>query len=452
MGKPGRSGDHALRPSNRLKAVSEQPFPDERDLEPRNLIRASHLVLRTGNLMLGAGTSTLRVRQSMTRVARALGIDHLQAQVTFTNVVVTVHRRAIFRTQAGEITTPGVDADRIRAIQHFARNLPERLSAEEVTARLDAIESRRALHPNWLVALAVGLACASVGFLGGISWRELLAVLLAGVTSFSVHRRLLRWRLNLFGSVVISTLVASLVYVGMSFLTHGFSLDSSPRVVAGFVAASVFLVPGFPLLTGALDLARLDLQSGIGRMAYAALVMLSIGVGAWIVASIVGLDPTSPPPVFLDPPLLWTLRVVASFLAVHGWAIMFNSPWREAVGSGVIAIVGSVVRLAMLDAGVIDHVATFVGALVIGVGCHLIARWFGLTRLIMLVPTLLVMIPGAPALQALLHFNSGDLFSALGNGIFVVLQVIAMVCGLVASMMLLDPAWAFTRKETLPQR
>lgn len=452
MGKHGRSGDHALRPSNRLKAVSEQPFPDERDLEPRNLIRASHLVLRTGNLMLGAGTSTLRVRQSMTRVARSLGIDHLQAQVTFTNVVVTVHRRAIFRTQAGEITTPGVDADRIRAIQQFTRSLPEHVSPAEVSERLDAIEARPARHSQWKVALAVGFACASVGFLAGGSWRELLAVLVAGVASFLTHRRLLGARLNLFGSVVLSTLVASIVYLGASYLTHGLTLESSPRTVAGFIAASVFLVPGFPLLTGSLDLARLDLQAGIGRMAYAALVMLSIGIGAWLVASIAGLDPTSPPPVFLEPVPLWALRVLASFGAVYGWAVMFNSPWREAVGSAGVAIVGSVVRLALLDAGVLAHVATFVGALVIGVLCHVVARWFGLTRLIMLVPTLLVMIPGTPALQALLHFNSGDLFSALGNGIFVVLQVIAMVCGLVASMMLLDPAWAFTRQETLPGR
>ena len=433
-------------------APTPEPTPDERDLEPRDLIRASNLVLRTGNMMLGAGTSSLRVRTAMQRVARSLGIDHLQAQITFTTIVVTVHRRAIFRTQAGEVTTPGVDADRIRAIQHFARGLPERQSVEEITDKLNEIESRRALHPTWLLALAVGMACMSVGFLNGAGWRELIAVLAAGTASFAVHRRLLRWRLNLFGSVVISTLVASLVYVSAAFAIHGGELESTPRLVAGFVAASVFLVPGFPLMTGALDLARLDLQAGIGRMAYAGMVMLSIGVGSWMIASVVGLQPSDPPPVLVDQWLLWTLRIAASFLAVYGWATMFNSPWREAVGSGAVAIVGSLLRLAMLDAGVPEHVATFAGALTVGILCHGIARWFGLTRLIMLVPTLLVMIPGAPALQALLHFNSGDLFGTLFNGIFVVLQVIAMVCGLVASMMLLDPAWAFTRKETVPPR
>ena len=421
---------------------------DPTEQTPRELIRESDLVLRIGNLMLGAGTSSLRVRTAMLRLSRALGIDHLQAQISFTNIVVTTHRKAIFRTQAGEVTTPGVNADRIRAIQQFARSLPASMPADEVSEQLNRIESKPALHPTWLVALAVGFACVSVGFLSGGHWRELLAVFIAAVAAFAVHRRLLAWRLNLFGSVVVSTLTASLVYLAASWFTHGLELANTPRMVAGFIAASIFLVPGFPLFTGALDLARLDLQAGIGRMAYAALVMLSIGIGAWIVASLAGLAPTAPPPVLLDPGWLWTLRVVASFGAVYGWAVMFNSPTREALGSGVVAIFGSVVRLVLIDAGVLEHVATFVGALVMGVLCHAVARWFGLTRLIMLVPTLLVMIPGTPALQTLLHFNSGDLFSALGSGIFVALQVIAMVCGLVASMMMLDPGWAFTRKDT----
>ncbi|MGA4506484.1 threonine/serine ThrE exporter family protein [Propionibacteriaceae bacterium G1746] len=432
--------------------MTEAHFPDERALEPRQLISASNLVLRAGNLMLGAGTSSLRVRQSMQRVARSLGVDHLQAQITFTTIVVTIHRGGLFRTQAGEITTPGVDADRIRAIQHLTRRLPEHQTPDDIAAALDAIEARTPLHRSWLVTLAVGLACASVAFLNGAGAREVLSALLAATGAFVVHRFLLRRHLNLFGCVVISTVAASTIYAALAFLLHGGELLSTPKLLAGFVAASVFLVPGFPLFTGGLDLARLDLQAGVGRMVYAVVVMLSIGVGIWTVASVTGLQPTDPPPALGEPAVLWSLRVVASFFAVLGWALMFNSPWREALGSSIVAIAGSVARLVLVDAGAMSHVATFVGALVMGSLCHIVARRLGLTRLIMLVPTLLVMIPGAPALQALLHFNNGDLFGFMSNGIFVVLQVITMICGLVASMMIFDPAWAFTHRDRQPAR
>ena len=426
--------------------TGDHPYT-EFELEPQDLIRRSNLVLRVGHLMLGAGTSSLRVQQSMQRVARALGLDRLQAQITFTNIVATVHRGPIFRTQAGVVTTPGVNADRIKEIQRFSRELHPSMSADDIAQRLDAIERRAPLHPSWLVTLAVGLACASVGFLNQTGGRDLLAVLLAGCASFMVHRRLLARRLNLFGAVAISTMVADVVYLALLLGLHGGRLGSVPHIAAGFMAVSIFLVPGFPLLTGSLDIARLDLQAGMGRIVYAGVVMLSMGIGSWSIATVVGLQPSDSPPLDLPSAALWTMRVAASFLAVFGWAIMFNSPLRESVASAIIGIVGGVVRLGLLDAGVVAHLATFIGALVIGLTIHLVSRRLKLTRLIMLVPTLLVMIPGAPALRALLYFNSGDLMGALQNGITVVLQVLAMVCGLVASMMLLDRAWAFTRSE-----
>lgn len=429
--------------------MTEESIPaDDREdaLEPRDLIRRSHLIVRTGNMMLGAGTSSLRVKEAMQDVAASLGVERLQAQITFTSIVVSVYRRGIFRTQAGEITTPGVNADKIRALQHTARHLPPDAAPDDIDRRLDEIARRRPLYPQWLTTVVVGLACVSVGFLNNGGWQELIAVLAGAMAAYRVHQRLTAWQLNLLGSVVISTAVASVIYLVVAWLTHGGELHG-PRLAAGFVAAAIFLVPGFPLFTGSLDLARLDLQAGLGRVAYAALVMLSIGIGSWAVASASGITPAAVPELTGPTGLIWTLRVLASFLAVFGWATMFNAPWRECVASGLVAVPGSVVRLVMIDAGIAQHIATFTGALIIGVLCHVIARWFDLTRLIMLVPTLLVMIPGGPALRSLLYFNSGDLMSALANGIIVVLQIIAMVCGLVVSMMMHDPGWAFSRPD-----
>lgn len=424
----------------------------ELELEPRELIRRSDLVMRTGNLMLGAGTSSLRVRQAMQRTAARLGLGRMQAQITFTTIIATVYRDGIFRTQVGEVTTPAVNADRIRQIQTLTRHLPADTTPATLAASLDDIEKAPPLHPRWLVTLAVGLACVSVGFLNQGSWRELLAVSPAAMLAFLGYRRLLGWRLNLFGAVVGATLIGCGLFLAFTLLLQGSDLSSHPRVVAGFVAVTIFLVPGFPLFTGALDLARLDLQAGIGRMVYAGVVMLSISIGAWVVATMAGIAPYPVPPLSGPPMLIWGLRVVASFLAVFGWALMFNSPWRESVASGLIAVAGSLAKLVLVDLDVTEHIATFVGALVIGVACHGVARWLGLTRLIMLVPTLLVMIPGSPAVQTLLHFNNGDILTALTTGINVVLQVLAMVCGLVASMMVLDPGWAFTNDDQRAQR
>ena len=109
-------------------------------LEPRHLIRRSNVVLRAGILMLGAGTSGLRVREVMRSVAGTVGLRQLQAQITFTDITLTVRRRSTFRTQVGEVAAPGVNAHRIAMIKEFAENLPERATVAEVDAELDRIE------------------------------------------------------------------------------------------------------------------------------------------------------------------------------------------------------------------------------------------------------------------------------------------------------------------------
>ena len=59
--------------------ISEHEYEDQ--LEPTHLIRRSHVVLRAGTMMLGAGTSALRVREVMSAVARTVGVQQGDAAV-----------------------------------------------------------------------------------------------------------------------------------------------------------------------------------------------------------------------------------------------------------------------------------------------------------------------------------------------------------------------------------
>ncbi len=429
--------------------MTDQPTPihaGEDDLEPRHLISRSDVVLKAGTLMLGAGTSSRRVKAVMRDVASAVDIDRLEAQVTFTEIVATVAWRGIFRTQVAEVTKPGVNAERIALLHSLDARLRPHMRVAEVQERLQEIERRRPLYPAWLLVIVVALACCSICVLNNGGPAETLAVLPAAAAAYWLHRLMGRHQVNLIATMVISTMVASGAFLAVYRLIT-LAGGNSGREAAGFVAAAIFLVPGFPLVTGGLDVVRLDLEAGIARLAYAGLVMMAMGIGLWTVASFAGISPNAVPALAVPSAAAWAIRVAASFFAVLGWALMFNAPPRVALTSAAIAIVGNVLRLSLLDAGVTAHVATFAGALAIGLLCHWAGWLLRLPVLIMTVPTLLVMIPGAPGVRALMYFNSGDLMSALGNGITVVLQAIAMVAGLAAAMMLTDPEWAFTRPD-----
>lgn len=430
---------------------AETPVIEEHEhedaLEPRHLIRRSNVVLRAGIMMLAAGTSGLRVREVMNAVARTVGINRIRAQVTYTDIVLTVFRRNAFRTQVAEIPAPGVDANRIAMLQNFARDLPERATAAEVDAGLDAIEATPKLYSLWLLVPLVGLACVGVTLLTNGGWREAVAVFVASALAFRLNRALARMQFNHLAVVLLSAATATGLYLVFTHALDAALGGPSNRMAAGLVCAAIFLIPGFPLVTAGLDLARIDLMAGVPRMAYAAMVLLALTMGVWMVVTISGASPDPVPALEGPAPLMWAILLAASFAAVFGWATMFNSPLRMALTAGVAAALGNIPRLLMLEAGVKAHIATFVGTFVMGLLCALAERWLGYNKIIMTVPTVLVTIPGSAALRTLIYFDQAEVARAVENGVATILAAIAMVAGLAAARMLTDPEWAFTRPE-----
>lgn len=451
-GAAARGDASERRPVPDATGAAHEPgeLPDhatEDALEPRHLIGLSEVVLRAGVLMLGAGTSSLRVRELMRRAAGALGLDRLQASISFTDITLTVSRGSIFRTQVAETTSPGVNAHRIALLQSLNSSMPEHISPNRLRRRLDEIEHTPPLYPLWLLALLVGLACSSVTVLQHGGWREVLAVFPASALAFTLLRLLARHQINHLAGVLVSAATASGTFYLFTRVIDASLGDSSSHMAAGFIGTALFLIPGFPLVTGALDLTRIDLTAGIPRIAYAGMVLIAITIGVWIVASLSGVTPGVVPPFEGALWVTWTVRILASFGAVFGWAMMFNSPVPAAMASGVIAVLGNAVRLVMLDAGVVNHIATFIGCVVIGLACALAGRLFGLEKIIMTVPTLLVVIPGSTALQTMLYFDKADTVLAMSYAIATLLGVVAMVAGLSAARMLTDPEWTFTRPD-----
>lgn len=85
--------------------------------------------------------------------------------------------------------------------------------------------------------------------------------------------------------IAVAATTACLGYMlSAQLLQHLLPMAENPLHEAAFTSAILFLVPGFPLLTAALDLARFDFTSGVSRLLYASLITLAAALGAWLVA------------------------------------------------------------------------------------------------------------------------------------------------------------------------
>ncbi|HEY0189254.1 MAG TPA: threonine/serine exporter family protein [Cellulomonas sp.] len=422
--------------------VPTQPTDDELEL-----IRQSGVALRVGRLSLSAGTGSYRVKSSMARVARALGVDRHAAHVTLTEITTTSHRGPSFRTEVAEVRTVGVNTDRLAELERLAGNLArsgQRATVEQVTAELDRIERKPPLYPHVVNALWAAMACAAFSFLNNGGLIEIIGVFVGAWLGQLVRRLLVHRGFNQIGVTMIAATVACLAYLGLVLTLHRLGATEI-RHATGYVSAVLFLVPGFPLVTGGLDLAKLDFSAGVARLTYALVILTSAALAVWGVSIAVGLSPDPAAAPSFAPWLLLTLRMLASFLGVLGFALMFNSPWRMALAAAVVGMIANTVRLALVDTGLVAQAAAAGAALLVGLMAAAVAPRLDIPRITVSVPAVVIMVPGVAAYRAVFYLSNGDTTTALAYGVQAALVVVALTVGLGVARMLTDREWAFER-------
>lgn len=414
---------------------------DETDLEPTHLIAMSDAVTRIGALMLSAGTGSSRVRQSMRRAAAALGMERLQALVTLREIVTTATWRGIFRTQVVEVPPPGVNAARLAELEELTRRLPEGTTADELNALLDVVERRPSLYGTKRLVLAAAIACMAFAFLNNGGWAECLVVAVAAACGRLVQLALARRRVNQLAAVLVTAAVACGVYVAVTAAIRGLDPGASGLRASAFTSSILFLVPGFPMMTAALDLARSDLASGIQRLTYAALIIFAAGLGAWMVVAVTDVSPAAQPAPAIGQPGIDALRLVAGFAGVLGFAVGFNTPWRFAVVAACIGSVADTARLTATDLHMPQQFAAIGATFIVGVASSAAARYASSPRIITSVPAILIMIPGAVAFRGLVFLNDGQITRALANGVQAGLIVASLAAGLAIARVVTDRGW-----------
>ena len=401
-------------------------------------------VLRLGLLMVAAGTGGYRVIRAMKRAARAMGFDRLDAEISITSVVCTFHRGVSFRTVVATQPAPAVDASRIEALEHLTHHLPNRMSANALTMCLDDIV--HSVTHRWsrpVLMVAAGAACAAFALLNYFPAEGAAAVAVAAACGQLVRMILASRHLNQLGVVTVAAATSCLVFYLLNWalpLTH--LPDDARAFAAGYIAAVLYLIPGFPLFSSMLDLSRFDITAGLTRLCYAMAVITAATMSVALVSAMTGLSPLS-----IDAPTptarWYLLAAVASFVGVGGFALLFNSSRRMVLFAASIGVVANMVRLVMIDAGVQPQYAAYTGGVVVGLLGAVITAQTTLPRITMTVPASVIMIPGTAMYRAVHFLNSGDIDQALSNAATAGLIIVWISAGLVTARILTDRDWAF---------
>ena len=215
---------------------------------------------------------------------------------------------------------------------------------EEIHRRLDEIESIHTLYSPAKLGLAAALACCAFTFLlGGGPIEMVLAFIAAGIGNV-IRTKLIKHHYTLFLNIAVSISAACLTYTVCLHLAEMlFHIPSFHE--AGYICSMLFIIPGFPFITSGIDLAKLDLRSGLERLTYSVIIVLAATMFAWIMALLLKLQPCDFSSLSIDPALHLLLRLITSFCGVFGFSIMFNSSIPMAATAAFIGAIANTLRL-----------------------------------------------------------------------------------------------------------
>lgn len=325
------------------------------------------------------------------------------------------------------------------------------VTVRQAHERLDMIERRKPLYSPAFAGLASACACASFVFLLGGGPYDMIGAFVGAGLGHWLRRRLFAHHLNQFFVTFVCVAVAALACTGMLRLIGLFDPIALQHDTA-YIGAMLFVIPGFPLITGGLDMAKIDFPSGVQRLTYVLCIILMATLAGWMVASIVHLNPQGFEPLGLNPVINCLLRMLFAFIGVWGFSVMFNSPQRMCLVAATIGAITDTLRLEIVDLGVPAEAGAFIGAFLAGllasawrsaVRHGLLAPHLGYPRICLTVPSIVIMVPGLYMYQAMFHLGQFDTLNALDWAFRAFMVIICLPIGLAMVRVVTDKSWRY---------
>ena len=414
-------------------------------IKESGLIEKASVIGRVGLIMLSCGTGAWRVRTSMNRLSKELHVT-CTVDVGLMSIEFNCFDGKDCVSQSLSVANTGVNTSKLYRMEQFVDNFPKEdahLTGEEIHKRLDEIEKIHTLYSPVKLGLAAALACCGFTFLlGGGPIEMLFAFIAAGVGNI-VRTKLIKHHFTLFLNIAASISIACLVYA-ICFNVAESVLGIAHVHEAGYICSMLFIIPGFPFITSGIDLAKLDLRSGLERLTYSIIIILVATMFAWIMALLLKLQPQDFTTIHMSKILLLVLRIITSFCGVFGFSIMFNSSIPMAATAACIGAVANTLRLELIDFTHMPYsVAAFIGALTAGLLASFIKSNNGYPRISLTVPSIVIMVPGLYLYRAIYNFGIMSLTEAVSWFSLAIMIIMALPLGLIFARILTDKTFRY---------
>jgi uncharacterized membrane protein YjjP (DUF1212 family) len=250
----------------------------------RELERIAMTALRMARLLIECGAAVRVVHQGTFLVIRGLGVEPVGIRTGYASQEITVKSGSNTITRMMTVGPHGVNYRLDHALRTLATRVSQGgMSVEAVEAEMDRIVAETPRHPVWVVALAVGLACAAFGRLLGIDWLAFGPVYVAGAIGQAARMVILRRGTNTYVTAAVIAFLAS------GIAGFGAHFSGSSTVNLAMMAAILLLVPGVPATNAQTDIMEGFPVMGSARAVSVIMVMIFATTGVWLAELLLGL-------------------------------------------------------------------------------------------------------------------------------------------------------------------
>ena len=241
------------------------------------------LALEFGRLLMEAGGSGRSVDEITARVAVGLGAERVDLRVGYASLAITICIGRGGTTRMCKVGSLGVN----QALHHALGEAAARIgrggfTVEDARTELERLVRDSSRHPDWVVAVAVGVACVAFGRLLGADWTGVGPIFLAAALGQLVRRQLALHNVNVF---IAGTMVA---FLGSALCGFGTRWAGSHTVATNMIATVLLLVPGVPAFNAQYDILEGRPTLGSARAVWVVVMVVFMTVGVWLAMGLLG--------------------------------------------------------------------------------------------------------------------------------------------------------------------